>query len=42
MNTGDKGTGFVSVLPLDLAYRVAYKGMPDYDGNPSNSGGYTH
>ncbi len=42
MNTGNQGIGYVAVLPLDLAYRCAYKGMPDYDGNPTNDGGYKH
>ena len=42
VNTGDHGTGYVSVLPLDLAYRCCYKGMPDYDGNPTNNGDYRH
>jgi hypothetical protein len=42
INTGDKGMGYFSVLPLDLAYRTAYKSMPDYDGNPANDPGYLH
>ena len=42
LNTGDNGTGYAAVLPLDLSYCLAYKSMPDYDGNPSDSGAYRH
>jgi hypothetical protein len=42
LNTGDQGIGYLTVLPLDLSFCMAYTSTPSFDGNPSDSGAYKH
>lgn len=42
VSTGNQGCGYVSVLPLDLSFCMAYQSRPEFDGNPQDSGALKH